>query len=66
MESLTGEALDAKLRELLAEDLGAGDVTSEWTVPEQARTRGRLIERSACVVSPPDRAEDFRAARPRA
>ena len=51
MDSLTGEALDAKLRELLAEDLGAGDVTSEWTVPSQARTRGRLIARSACVVS---------------
>ena len=51
MESLTGEALDARLRELLAEDLGQGDVTSEWTVPAEARARGRLIARSACVVS---------------
>ena len=51
MNRLTGEALDVKLRELLAEDLGAGDVTSEWTVPSQARARGRLIARSACVVS---------------
>jgi nicotinate-nucleotide pyrophosphorylase (carboxylating) len=51
MQPLTGEALDAKLRELLAEDLGAGDVTSEWTVPALARARGRLIARGACVVS---------------
>src|SRR5512132_1696667 len=51
MDPLTGEALDAKLRELLAEDLGKGDVTSEWTVPAQQRARGRLIARSACVVS---------------
>jgi nicotinate-nucleotide pyrophosphorylase (carboxylating) len=51
MDSLIGEALDAKLRELLAEDLGAGDVTSEWTVPAQVRARGRLIARGECVVS---------------
>ena len=51
MHLLTGEALDAKLREFLAEDVGAGDVTSEWTVPEQARARGRFIARSTCVVS---------------
>jgi nicotinate-nucleotide pyrophosphorylase (carboxylating) len=51
MDPLTGEALDAKLRELLAEDLGKGDVTSEWTVPAEARARGRLIARGACVVS---------------
>jgi nicotinate-nucleotide pyrophosphorylase (carboxylating) len=48
---LEGAALDAKLRELLAEDLGAGDVTSEWTVGPEARARGRLIARGACVVS---------------
>jgi nicotinate-nucleotide pyrophosphorylase (carboxylating) len=48
---LEGAALDAKLRELLAEDLGAGDVTSEWTVGPEARARGRLITRGACVVS---------------
>lgn len=47
----TGEALDAKLRDLLAEDVGSGDVTTEWTVPAGARARGRLVARSACVVS---------------
>lgn len=51
MDRLTGEPLDAKLREFLAEDVGSGDVTSEWTVPAEARARGRFVARSACVVS---------------
>jgi nicotinate-nucleotide pyrophosphorylase (carboxylating) len=51
MDRLSGAALDAKLREFLAEDIGSGDVTSEWTVPERARARGWLIARSDCVVS---------------
>jgi nicotinate-nucleotide pyrophosphorylase (carboxylating) len=51
MQPLTGGALDAKLRELLAEDVGAGDVTTEWTVPSGSRARGRFVARSACVVS---------------
>jgi nicotinate-nucleotide pyrophosphorylase (carboxylating) len=51
MKSLSGEALDAKLREFLAEDVGPGDVTTEWTVPAEARARGRFVARTACVVS---------------
>jgi nicotinate-nucleotide pyrophosphorylase (carboxylating) len=51
MTPLTGEALDARLTEFLAEDVGPGDVTSEWTVSESARARGELIAKSACVVS---------------
>jgi nicotinate-nucleotide pyrophosphorylase (carboxylating) len=51
MNPLTGPALDAKLREFLAEDVGPGDVTTEWTVPPEAGAHGRLIARSACVVS---------------
>lgn len=51
MHPFTGEALDARLREFLREDVGSGDVTSEWTVPDRARARGRLIARSSCVVS---------------
>lgn len=43
--------LDARLKEFLAEDVGPGDVTSEWTVSESARARGQLIAKSACVVS---------------
>jgi len=44
-------ALDRRLAELLAEDVGAGDVTTEWTVPETARARGALVAKSRCVVS---------------
>ena len=44
-------ALDRRLAELLAEDVGPGDVTTEWTVPESARARGTLVARSSCVVS---------------
>lgn len=51
MKALSGEALDAKLCEFLAEDVGPGDVTSEWTVPAERRARGRLVARTACVVS---------------
>jgi nicotinate-nucleotide pyrophosphorylase (carboxylating) len=51
MTPLSGEALDRKLSELLAEDVGSGDVTSDWTVPERARATGRLIARSQCIVS---------------
>jgi len=51
MDPLAGDALDAKLREFLAEDVGSGDVTTEWTVPVQRRARGRLIARTSCVVS---------------
>jgi nicotinate-nucleotide pyrophosphorylase (carboxylating) len=51
MFPLQGEALDGRLRELLAEDVGPGDVTTEWTVAEDARAAGRLLARSACVVS---------------
>jgi nicotinate-nucleotide pyrophosphorylase (carboxylating) len=51
MLALEGEELDRELARLLAEDVGGGDVTTEWTVPEGARARGRLLAKSACVVS---------------
>ncbi len=51
MKPLSGKALDAKLRDLLAEDVGPGDVTTEWTIPAGAQARGRLVARTACVVS---------------
>lgn len=34
----------------LAEDLGAGDVTSEATVPEEARARARIVQKAPGVV----------------
>src|SRR4030081_2129739 len=35
----------------LAEDLGAGDVTTSVTVPEQARARARITQKAPGVVS---------------
>lgn len=34
----------------LAEDIGAGDVTSQATVPEEARARARIVQKQAGVV----------------
>ena len=51
MTPLSGAALDGKLRAFLAEDVGSGDVTTDWTVPENARAAARLLAKSACVVS---------------
>jgi nicotinate-nucleotide pyrophosphorylase (carboxylating) len=45
---------DAELRELvaraLAEDVGAGDITSEAVVPEAARARARIVQKQPGVV----------------
>ena len=51
MDRLTGPALDARLREFLAEDVGAGDITTVTTVAADVRALGELVAKSACVVS---------------
>ena len=51
MDRLAGDALDARLREFLAEDVGAGDVTTQTTVAADVRALGELVAKSACVVS---------------
>ena len=51
MDRLAGEALDRRLRELLAEDVGAGDVTTDTTVAPDAHALGELVAKSGCVVS---------------
>ena len=51
MQGLSDESLDAALRAFLAEDVGAGDVTTQATVPGSARARGELVAKSECVVS---------------
>jgi nicotinate-nucleotide pyrophosphorylase (carboxylating) len=51
VETLSGDALDDRLRAFLAEDVGRRDVTTETTVPQDARARGELVARSPCVVS---------------
>jgi nicotinate-nucleotide pyrophosphorylase (carboxylating) len=45
-----GEPLSEIVRRALAEDLGAGDVTSEATVPAQARARARLVQKAPGVA----------------
>jgi nicotinate-nucleotide pyrophosphorylase (carboxylating) len=42
--------LDEVVARALAEDLGAGDVTSEATVPQGARGRARIVQKEAGVV----------------
>jgi nicotinate-nucleotide pyrophosphorylase (carboxylating) len=46
--------LAAEIEELvagaLAEDVGAGDITSEATVPEEARARARIVQKQPGVV----------------
>jgi nicotinate-nucleotide pyrophosphorylase (carboxylating) len=46
--------LAAEIEELvagaLAEDVGAGDITSEATVPEDARARARIVQKQPGVV----------------
>ncbi|HEY8551299.1 MAG TPA: carboxylating nicotinate-nucleotide diphosphorylase [Vicinamibacterales bacterium] len=55
------------VRRALAEDLGWGDVTTEATVPGDARGRGRFLAKSPCVVAGLDVAfEAFRQLDPAA
>jgi nicotinate-nucleotide pyrophosphorylase (carboxylating) len=42
--------LEETVARALAEDLGAGDVTSEATVPERARARARIVQKQPGVV----------------
>jgi nicotinate-nucleotide pyrophosphorylase (carboxylating) len=51
MDRLAGETLDKRLLDLLAEDVGTGDVTTESIVPIEARASGEVVAKSACVVS---------------
>jgi nicotinate-nucleotide pyrophosphorylase (carboxylating) len=51
MEGLSAEELDAKLRELLAEDVGSGDVTTDAIVPHDAVAAAAVVAKSDCVVS---------------
>lgn len=44
------EALRQKVARALAEDLGTGDVTSEATVPAEARARARIVQKEPGVV----------------
>jgi len=50
MAETPGETLQATVARALAEDLGGGDVTSESTVPAEARARARIVQKEAGVV----------------
>jgi nicotinate-nucleotide pyrophosphorylase (carboxylating) len=45
-----GEPLSEIVRRALAEDVGGGDVTTEATVPEQARARARVVQKQVGVA----------------
>ena len=51
MDRLAGAELDGRLRQFLSEDVGKADITTERTVPAEARARGELLAKSECVVS---------------
>ncbi len=46
----SGESLSEIVARALAEDIGGGDVTSEATVPEEARGRARIVQKQPGVV----------------
>lgn len=45
-----GESLSEIVARALAEDIGSGDVTSEATVPDEARGRARIVQKQPGVV----------------
>lgn len=62
---LDPEAVERVVREALAEDVGAGDITTAATVPEGARARARITQKAPGVVFGLDAAEEaFRALDP--
>jgi nicotinate-nucleotide pyrophosphorylase (carboxylating) len=50
MAEIAGETLEQTVARALAEDLGGGDVTSESTVPAEARARARIVLKVPGVV----------------
>ncbi len=65
MPPLRPEAYQAIVRQALAEDVGAGDVTTEATVDATQRARGVFLVKQACVLAGVDVAvEAFRQLEP--
>jgi nicotinate-nucleotide pyrophosphorylase (carboxylating) len=53
---MTGAGLDpafvrGEVRRFLAEDIGSGDLTTAWTVPDGRTAGGWIVAREACVVA---------------
>jgi nicotinate-nucleotide pyrophosphorylase (carboxylating) len=57
MSALAPADLDALVRRALAEDVGSGDVTTQATVPADARARGTITQKAPGVVFGLDAAE---------
>jgi nicotinate-nucleotide pyrophosphorylase (carboxylating) len=53
-----GEPLSEIVRRALAEDVGSGDVTTEATVPPDARARARIVQKQPGVVFGLDAVEE--------
>jgi nicotinate-nucleotide pyrophosphorylase (carboxylating) len=51
MSRLTPETIAALARAALAEDVGAGDLTSESTIPADVDATARIIAKEPCVVA---------------
>jgi nicotinate-nucleotide pyrophosphorylase (carboxylating) len=65
MQPLRPEAYQDIVRRALAEDVGAGDVTTEATVPASQRARGVFLVKAPCVLAGVDVAvEAFRQLEP--
>lgn len=45
------QEIRARIEEALAEDVGTGDVTTQWTVPEGLRNRAHIVAKQPLVVS---------------
>jgi len=50
-EPLDSSSFRELVRRALAEDLGWGDITTEALIPADARARGTIIAKSACVIA---------------
>ena len=47
LQTVIQEELNLLIDHALAEDIGDGDVTTLWTIPDDAATSGRFISRKA-------------------
>jgi nicotinate-nucleotide pyrophosphorylase (carboxylating) len=52
--SLDAPAYHSLLRSFLAEDIAAGDITTETTVPENLRARGELVAKAPLILAGTD------------
>lgn len=51
MSAVVDPSVDALVRAALAEDVGPGDLTTEWTVPTGARSTAQIVAKEELVVA---------------